>query len=324
MNKKIIDFTALEINLTQYSSKKVCAMVKANAYGLGIDKVCRFLEDKVDFFGVCSLEEALQVRKIVRNPILIVNPLQEGEFEVCKEMGFQFIIDDFDALDKVKRLEICSNAHLKINTGMNRFGFSTDRATLYRLKREVQGISFGGISTHFFNLKDRKITKRQYLLFQRVKRILGVDCLVHFGGSGTINYDFQYDMIRVGIGLYLKYFQAMKIYSHIAKISEVKEGSIGYDGKYIVSRPTKIALIPIGYADGLLKVFSGEKVRIQNQECEIIGNICMDCCFVDITDTECKVGDLVEVLPSIKRSARNTGLSEYEVMTNFSNLRLRE
>lgn len=320
MNKKIIDYNSLETNLKKYKNKKICAMVKANAYGHGEKEIVNFLKDKVDYFGVSSIDEAERISKLCENKILITMPVQN--IEKCKQKNFNFIVDDLNILEKCKNKNCLNLVHLKINTGMNRFGFSCDdKQALKKLRLFLKENSVAGISTHFSNLRDRKLTLNQYNKFCKTKKFLKANFLTHFGGSDVEKYDFDFDMIRVGLGLYLGEQKVMKIYSKIMEIKKLTQGTIGYEGKFEIVRPTRIALLPIGYADGLLRSYSGCKVLVNEVECPIVGRICMDLCFVDVTDVKCEVGDDVEILHSIYDICKRTKLTPYEVLTNFNRLR---
>lgn len=320
MNKKIIDYNSLETNLKRYSGKKICAMVKANAYGHGEKEIVNYLKEKVDFFGVSSIDEADRVSKICDNKILITMPVQN--IEKCRQKKYNFIVDDLGTLERCKDKKCLELVHLKINTGMNRFGFSCDdKPTLKKLRLFLKENSVAGISTHFSNLRDRKLTLNQYNKFCKTKKFLKADFLTHFGGSGVEKYDFDFDMIRVGLGLYLGEKRVMKIYSSILEIKTLTNGCVGYEGKFEVTRPTRIALLPIGYADGLLRSYSGCKVLVNDVECPIVGRICMDLCFVDVTNAQCEAGDEVEILHNIYDVCKRTKLTPYEVFTNFNRLR---
>lgn len=321
MNEKVLDFEAIERNLERYKNKKICAMVKANAYGHGLREVVLFLKDKIEFFGVCSFLEALEVKKICDAKVLIVSPFVD--VKKCKEYGFHFFVEDLEKLTMAKELSCLELVHIKINSGMNRFGFNiSDKKTLKKLRLILKNQHIAGICTHFSCLSDKKLTKKQYRDFAKVKKFLSIDALTHFGGSEALDYDFDYDMIRVGIGLYVqKNSQVMKIKSKIASIREIENGFVGYDFKFKVAKPTKVALVPIGYADGLSRLASGAYMRVLNKDAKIIGNVCMDICFLDVSNIDCKVGDEVEVLPNVFELAKKSHTSVYEVLTNFNGLR---
>ena len=321
MNKKVLDFDVLLKNVQAFKGKKVCAMVKDNAYGHGLCEIVGALKGRVEFFGVCLFSEALDVRKICDTKILIVSPFVD--IEKCKKYGFHFFVQDLNMLKKAITLDCLDLVHIKLNVGMNRYGFDIENKKLLKeLRLMLKNRHIAGICTHFPCLDNKKTTKKQYKKFLRVKNFLGIDTLVHLGGSGVFGYDFDFDMIRVGIGLYIgKGGQVMKIFSEIMDIKEVEKGKLGYDGLFEIKKHTKVAVIPIGYADGLLRYSSGGFVEINKKYCKIIGNICMDICFVDITDIDCKIGDRVDVLPNVFKLARHNQESIYEILTNFNNLR---
>ena len=321
MNEKVLNFEALEKNLEYYSSKKVCAMVKANAYGHGVKEVVEHLRDKVEYFGVCSQAEALEVRRFCDTKILIVSPFVD--IDSCKKHNFEFFVENLEMLKKAKTLHCLNLVHIKINSGMNRFGFDIDdKQVLKKLRTELKNEHIAGFCTHFACLDDVKITKKQYQKFIKIKKFLGVTALTHLGGSEVIEYNFDYDMIRVGIGLYVqKGSQVLGINSQIVDIHNLSRGTVGYDGRFEVTKPSRVAVAPVGYADGLPRLSSGAFVQINGKRCKIVGNICMDVCFVDVSNVNCKIGDKVEVLPNVFELAKKCHTITYEILTNFNNLR---
>ena len=240
----------------------------------------------------------------------------------CKEYDFHFFVQDIQTFDKAQKLDCLNLVHIKLNTGMNRYGFDAeDKKSLKELRLKLKNNNIAGICMHFSSLDDKKTTKKQYRKFIKIKRFLGVDATVHLGGSKVIDYNFEYDMIRVGIGLYVDLGgQVMSVVSEIADIRQIEYGKLGYDGLFEVKKPTKVATITIGYADGLLRSSTGAFVEINNKPCKIIGNICMDVCFVDVTGVNCKIGDKVNVLPNAYKLAKHNHESVYEILTNFNNL----
>lgn len=325
MNKIEIDYDVFQKNLNVFSSKKVCAMVKANGYGLGLEKIVPFLENKVNFFGVCCLDEAFAVKNLSKKtPIIITSPCNANEINICVKNGFNFIVENLSLLRYVKEKNFLNMTHLKFNVGMNRFGFPTDNLEIIKdIKKIVKDNHIAGICTHFPCLNNKEITRLQYEKFKKVKNILQLNTITHFGGSEVINYDFDFDMIRVGIGLYDgKVGQIYKIVSYIYKVENIFRGKLGYGGKFKINNK-KIALVPVGYADGLLKCYQGCFAVISGKKCNIIGEICMDYCFIDITNIDCKEGDRVELISDINEVIKKTNLSRYEIITNFNKLRMR-
>ena len=150
--------------------------------------------------------------------------------------------------------------------------------------------------------------------------------VVHFGGSNVINYDFNYDMIRVGIGLYgyenINVRPIMQIFSKVLDIKEIKKSEfLGYNYEFKAKKDTKIAVLSIGYGDGFSKAMEDEFVIIKGKRCKIIGSICMDACFVEIDNIDLKIGDYVEVMWNVERLAKKLNTISYEILTNFSKTR---
>ncbi len=321
MNIKQINFENLQKNLEIFKSKKLCAMVKANAYGHTLDKIADFLKDKVEFLGVCSLDEAISLRRHFDGKILITTP--NADLNICKEQDFSFVVENLDILEKCKHLNILKNVHIKIDVGMNRFGFAcSDFSDLKKVKELCQNEMIGGLCTHFPHLSNKKITKKQYKNFIQVKDFLKISGTVHFGGSEVINYDFEYDMIRAGIGVfYQKNSQVMQIQARINKISEMQNTFLGYNSSFKITKKKKIATLSVGYADGFFKSFSGVCVEINKKKCFVVGDVCMDCCFVDVSSVKCKVGDFANILLDIEKISAKCGVSKYEILTGFNRLR---
>ena len=323
------------------NNKKICVMVKANAYGHGINKICRLLENKVDFFGVANINEALKIRAITNNKILIVG--KTYEFDLCIKNNISFAIDGARHLEKLinflnkKPTNNCINIHIKVNTGMNRLGVCdiNEFKKLYYLCEENK-INVEGVFTHFstadcdstFFLKQLKIFDN--FINEIPKRNLP---MVHVGGSGVLTQivngvNFEFDMIRVGIALYgyckgLKVKPVLKIKSNLIKVFTVEKGErVGYSNGFIATKQTKIGIVPLGYADGVYrKLKAGGLVKIKNKKYKIIGNVCMDMFFVDLTNSNINEGEEVVVFEDAKKWAQILGTIPYEILTNFSLVR---
>lgn len=325
MNKKLISFRAIEENLKYFSKKyKVIAMVKADAYGHGIRQVVSHLEGKVEYFGVASLQEAKFIRSFSSSPVLICSNCTD--YNECIKHNISFICDDLNTIKKVIKSGYSRLLHIKLDCGMGRYGINVeDKKTLLKLKNLSKGQVFGGISTHFPSLEKSEISSSQYYNFCKAKEYLDICAPVHLGGSGVINYNFDCDMIRVGIGLYgyPNLTHAMQIESKISKIKYLKKGdSVGYNQRFIADCDTKIAIVPIGYADGLCRNCSGYCLSVKGKQCKIIGNVCMDNCFVDVSNINCKVGDRVIVMQDAAKMADFVGTIPYEILTGFEKIRL--
>lgn len=321
-NFKILSKENMLYNLKKFCSKKVCAMVKANAYGHGIENVVPLIENEVEFFGVSSLEEAKFVRKFTDKRILICSKILD--FKATKE--FDIMIDNKSDLIKCLEEGNIKNLHLKINCGMNRYGTNC----FYELRKinsllEDNKVKLKSIYTHFHNLENRKETFLNYQRFQDLREEISQDTMICFGGSGTIDYPFEYDILRLGIGLYgfenknLK--PVMSIRSFVSKIFYAKKSDfVGYGKVGKVYQDSKFAVVPVGYADGLRRNLSTKiECLINGKKYNSFGNICMDCFFLEI-DENVKEGDMVE-FEDITSLAKKAKTISYEILTGLSNFR---
>lgn len=321
------------------NGKKICAMIKANAYGHGIEEVVNILKGKVDFFGVANISEALEVRKVCKtSKILIVG--KTDEFELCEKNNISLVIENLLQLQKLVEFkkrnytENCINIHIKINTGMYRLGISSIKEfkEIFKICEE-NGINVEGVLTHFSTADcDSNFYEKQKRIFEKFiceipKREMPI---VHVGGSAVLlqNNDFDFDMIRVGIALYgylkrTKVKKILQIKSHLIKVFEVKKGDrIGYANGFVAKENMKIGIVPLGYADGISRNLSNKaEVVVNGKKCKIVGYICMDMFFVDLSEKEANEGDEVIVFNDAKKWAQILGTTSYEVLTHFSLIR---
>ena len=323
-NFKYLDIDALKYNLSCYSSKNICLMVKANAYGHGIEEIVKFSSKYVEAFGVVNIKEALKVRALTKKRIIIFAPVVD--FKLCHEFNIEFMIENEDELRKAIIYECTNLLHLAINTGMNRFGTKSEIVlkNISNILKE-NNIELKSIYTHFSDTNDRKRTKKQYNKFCALRNLIKQNVPICFGGSKIYNYNFSFDMLRLGIGAYgyeQNKLKVMTISSHIIKKFYSKKGEyIGYGKKYQVRKNSFFGVVQIGYADGLTRKKKKKfTVIINGKKYKSVGNICMDAFFVKI-DENVNVGDEVVVLRDASYLAKKAKTITYEILTNFSNLR---
>lgn len=323
-NFKYIDIEALKHNLSCYSSKKICLMVKANAYGHGVEEIVLNSENFVEAFGVVNINEALFVRSLTKKRVIIYAPIED--YKTCREFNLEFIIENEEDLRQAKKNNCSHLLHLAINTGMNRFGTKSE-IVLKSINNilNANNIVLNSIYTHFSDTNDRKRTKKQYNKFCKLKEHIINTCPVCFGGSGIYGYNYDYDMLRLGIGAYgyePNKLKVMTVSSHIIKKFYCKKGEfIGYGKKYQVQKSGFYGIVQLGYGDGLMRRLSQKfSVGIKGKKYKSVGNICMDAFFVKI-DENVNVGDEVIVLRDASYLAKKAKTITYEILTNFSNLR---
>lgn len=320
VNLKIIDSKALIDNIEKFKSKKICAMVKSNAYGHGLKEIVKIADDYVDYFGVVNLEEALAVRKLSDKPILIC--AKTFDFKKCKKNDIEVMVDNEE--DLLEAIRCKNKIHLKINCGMNRFGCKS-KLELVQINKILENLSveLKYIYTHFANSENARKTKKDYEQFLKLRSYISQSAPHCLGGSKIFDYDFDCEMIRLGIAMY-GYGQNVrpveKITSFVSKVFFAKKGEkIGYSGDYKVTRDGYFAIVPVGYGDGLRRCLSGGFcVKIKNKEYPCVGRICMDAFFVKIDDT-IKIGDEVVIFDDARDISKDTIV--YEVLTGFSNFR---
>lgn len=346
-----IDLGALVDNLNYFKSclnpgTRVMAMVKAFAYGSGSNEIANVLQyHKVAYLGVAYADEGVELRKNnISLPIMVMNPAEES-FEVLLKHRLEPEVYNFRTLEKlVEYLEgrPCS-VHIKIDTGMHRLGFEEgDVEALITFLVERPNITVASIFSHLAGADEsahddfsRAQGARFRAMADRISQRLGYRPLYHLlNSSGILRFpDLQFDMVRVGIGLYGvdptegRRHQLRPVASLKTVISQIKHigagESIGYGRKGKAAQPLTIATIAIGYADGFSRAFSRGvgKVLVNGKLAPVIGNVCMDMTMIDITGLSAHEGDEVIVfgkdLP-IQDLADSIHTIPYEILTSTS------
>ncbi len=320
-NERIIDSKRLLENLERFSRLKVCAMVKAEAYGLGMEYIIPFVEDKVEYFGVANVAEAIKVRHLAPNSkILVCGKCYDPSFCLAYDIEYQV-----GSVKEAMFAQKNGKVHLKIDSGMNRLGFCRQSEMLEAIDilRE-KGVDITGVYTHFSTLDcDEEYFSFQLANFRRMLSALpkGLRPLVHIGGSYAIDKDIpEAQMIRIGKGLYNG---VMKVHSRLIQVRKVKKGArVGYANGFIAPKDMRIGIVPIGYADGMDRGLANNyDCLVGGHKCRICGNVCMDMFMLDLTDVKAKEGDEVEVMYNEAVMAEAIGTSPYEITTNFLPMR---
>ena len=359
LEKKVHE-TILEVNLdavmhnyNYFRSKlnpetKIICMVKASGYGAGSYELAKTLqENRCDYVAVAVADEGEELRKEgISIPIMVMNP-EFSSFNNLFEYQLEPEVYSFRLLKalikETSHRGITSfPIHIKIDTGMHRLGFQpSDIPELCKLLENQGGISVRSVFSHLAGSDSPEhdnFTLQQIDTFknaaQTLETGLGYTVLKHILNSAGIERfpQYQFDMVRLGITLYginignttnqLRPVSSLK--TTILQIQNVAEGeSIGYSRKSFVKRDSLIAILPIGYADGLNRHLSNGigEVVIRGRRYPIIGNICMDLCMVDITDSDIQEGDSVEIFGneiSVNEIANKLNTIPYEILTSVS------
>ncbi|WP_395063510.1 bifunctional UDP-N-acetylmuramoyl-tripeptide:D-alanyl-D-alanine ligase/alanine racemase [Flavobacterium sp.] len=358
-----INLNAISHNLNFYKSKlnpdpslgelakqtKLMVMVKAFGYGNGGFEVAKLLSHhKVDYLGVAFADEGISLKNAgIDLPIMVLNP-ENTSFSAIIQHQLEpeiYSIKGLTAFLKIAEQKKLKNfpIHIKLDTGMHRLGFEEENIDeLIAKLKDNKTVAVKSILSHLATSDDIKFidfTLSQIKLFEelssKLMSELGINPIRHIlNTSGISNFQqAQYDMVRLGIGLYgvsnddeeqkaLENVGTLK--SIVSQIRIIEAGeSVGYGRRFIAEKQTKIATIPIGYADGISRHWGNGVgyVVIKNKKAPIVGSVCMDMLMVDISDIDCKEGTEVIIFgenPTVTFMAKQLGTIPYEIMTSIS------
>lgn len=347
-----INLSALVDNVRYFRSllrptTKLTCMVKAFAYGAGSVEVSQALQQcgLVDYLAVAVADEGVELRRAgITLPIIIMDP-EVAAMDLILENNLEPNVYSFQSLGNVieaastKGLENCP-IHIKIDSGMHRLGFY--REELPRLIERLQSQTAVRVKSVFSHLAGSdepqfdEFTLQQIHYFdacaETLKAGLNYPIIKHICNTAGIERftQYQFDMCRLGIGLYGFSFVGKKLRNvctlntTILSVKTVQAGeTIGYGRHTTLEEPRQIAVIPIGYADGFDRRFSnyGGEVLIRGKRCPVVGNVCMDQAMVDVTGTDAQPGDYATIfgdeLP-IEELADKLGTITYEILTSVS------
>ncbi len=307
-------------------------VAKADCYGhKGIKTVEAIIRGGCNYIAVATLDEALEIRKEITNiPILCLGIIPLEYIDECVKNNITITISNcnyFDALMSRKTNNL--KVHIKINTGMNRLGVNNKEELNYMYKEiKRSNLILEGIYTHIYNSSNKESTLKQFNKFEQITADINLEeiPIVHLSASdATIAYSrLPYaNGCRLGIAMYglidneqVELLPTFSIYSEIIQINDVENETVGYSGAYKSNGKEKIAVVPIGYADGIIRKNTGRNVYINDKSYNIVGNICMDMLFVKV-DNSVKVGDkvtLIKDIKHIKQIAEHLETIPYEVL----------
>jgi len=347
-----INLSALIHNLNVFRSKLnsgtgIMVMVKAFSYGSGSWEIANVLQyQKVDYLCVAFADEGIALRKAgISLPILVMNP-EITSFEIMIEYNLEPELYNFRSLVSFENIMTKQNVvhypiHIKLDTGMHRLGFTENEIdSLTGFLRKHEHLEVRTVFSHLAAADEPEhdnFTRQQIMLFESMsERLVGAfsyGIKRHLLNSAGIERftEAQYDMVRLGIGLYgisklkkhdLRNVSTLK--STISQIKSVLKGeSVGYGRESIAAYDCRIGIVPVGYADGINRRLGNGKgsFLVSGNQVPVIGNICMDMCFIDLTSTEAEEGDEViifgENLPVWEMSDL-LGTIPYEILAGIS------
>jgi alanine racemase len=353
-----IDLHALAYNLKGIRKKvgrdvKVMAVVKANAYGHGLVEVSRFLEHSaIQYFGVANAEEGVALREAgISSPIHVFTIPAATQISAFTSFGLEPTIGseaEARLLNvQARRSGKVLNVHIKVDTGMNRIGVKPwDLSKLVTALSRLRQLEIKGVYTHFATAdrRDKSYSKHQLSLFHQSLDMLRtggiVPELVHCAGSaGILDLpDSYFSMVRPGIMMYgyypsgettesVRLKPVLSLRSRVSAVKWIEPGeSVSYGRRFVATRRTRIVTLPVGYADGYMRLLTGQtNVLIGGSVFPVVGTICMDQLMVDVGRTDVRVGDEAVLIGRQGRKAitawdlaSKIGTIPYEICTNIS------
>lgn len=295
------------------ADKRLMSVIKADGYGHGAVPIAKALQNKADFFGVAMLDEALELRRNgIENPILILGYTQPALFSVLVKYDIRPAIFRLSDAEKLNAAAAAcgrvASLHIALDTGMSRIGYAVSDESVAEIEKiaELENVRIEGIFSHFAKADSHDksyadLQRSRYRAFVTRLEQSGISIpLRHlFNSAATIEFDTEYEMMREGIILYglrpsyevdmekiHSLRPAMSLRARIGHVKTLERGvAISYGCTYVTERPTRVATVCAGYADGVPRIVSNKAhVLVRGKQAPIIGRICMDQFMIDVTD----------------------------------------
>ena len=335
--------TELKINLSnlnhninlikKFTNADIQAVVKANSYGLNVAKVLQTIEDEIESYSVITLSEAVEVRKLTKKPILLLQGVYElDDYELIEKYKLDFVIHSSWQLNEIEKYNLSnSRIWLKINTGMNRLGI--DLNDFEELFKKVQSLNTREVvlMSHLSASSDKydPHTLSQIKIFNNL--VDGISCKKSLSNSGAIFNmpEAEHDIVRPGMAIYGgKYNEfgtknVSSLTSQIISLRNIKAGDkVGYDGSWEAKEDCIIGSIPIGYADGLPYFKKPVTVSVNGKEFKTAGKLNMDLTLINLEqDSSVKIGDTVtfwDFDSDLSKVSEEFNTISYNLLTNIS------
>lgn len=310
-------------------SVKLCAVVKANAYGHDIVKTSLAIQNEVDYFAVARVDEGLVLRQnAITKPILVLDPgYTKYQAEICAKNDVSLTLCSLADVKKI--FSAGAKVHLKIDSGMNRIGVKDNNEFLQLLKEcKRKNICVQGVYSHFASDVncDPEITFNQFNNFCKMAKTAKESypqCLLHICNSSNVFCApaFHLDMVRVGLSIYN---DCKKVMATVIETKKLKQGeSAGYNGCFVAKDDCHVAIANCGYGDGLPRGYNGQ-ILSRYGKMEVVGNACMDMIMIKNRDNLLKKGDKVVILGKYNKNvvkadeiAKNCDTIPYEILCNL-------
>ena len=302
MNLRAIKNNLASVKRLLKYNQKLCVVAKANSYGLGARKVCAYLDNICDYFAVSSAKEFYEISGVVTKPIMILDPVCLRLKKLIKS-GAELTISSRESLEELLKIsddiDEKIKVHIAINTGMNRFGLKTKKE-IFEVVNEIkksQKIIISGVFSHYFNAKSQKDADFQFNKFLEIKKYclenFGLNAIYHLASSDGIALKNGFDMVRAGMVLYSdKNYNTLTLKTKVLDIQILEKGeTAGYGAIFKAKERTKIAILGIGYGDGIFRNIAGKGYVLINENYAKIVAVCMDSILVDISNINVKIFD---------------------------------
>lgn len=289
-----IDLNIIKENINaiqKLSNKKLIPVIKSNAYNLGDYKLMELVSEmKLTYGAVVDMDEALRLLNYNPNySILILNSLLQQEYGYLnKYPNLAISINKIEDAISLSRIELFHtiNVHLQIDTGMNRLGFTSilDFRKALAILLTIKNVNVEGLYTHFSSLNN---SDKQLVKFEEYSSLYPFK-IVHLAASSTYEHIDFGNYIRVGLNVYgvNKFTQSIKVSCYPLEINNIKKGeSVGYEETYVALTDMRVAVLPIGYANGFRRSLSGYKLLLNGKFYKTIGLVCMNHLFVEVDDS---------------------------------------
>ncbi|MBQ8280905.1 MAG: alanine racemase [Lachnospiraceae bacterium] len=311
VNTDIVKENFIKMKSLVPETTKTLAVIKADAYGHGSVKVADALKDEADFFGVATVDEAVELRNAgIENRILILGYASHSEYDILIKNNITPVIYRYeDAKLLNDRAEVFGKKvkiHIAVDTGMGRIGFRNNREEIECALSilEFPYIEIEGAFSHFAcaDETDKSFTKRQVDLFEdfidRINQRHKIEIIHIANSAGIVDFDeYRYNMVRAGISMYgylpssevskdkIKINPALEWHAHVTNIKTLYKGdTVSYGATCVIDKDTDVATVSVGYADGYPRKLSNKgSVIINNHYAKVLGRVCMDQIMVDIT-----------------------------------------
>lgn len=299
-----------------FPNQKILSVLKADAYGHGIKGVLPAYETFTDWYAVATIEEAIKIRDISEKPVLLFGPVPTAYMAMAARNDLTFTVGSIAYAEQLslemKKAGLTALCHLKIDTGLNRSGIrwrdpDTSMQEIQKLF-QMENLCFTGTYTHLACGEGQEDWEIAFTKKQMDRYLLACEMMASFGlyvgirhccstGGALVNPDYRLDMVRLGmLPMGMSYSDesvmdlalrpAMSWISFITQIEDVAPGeSVSYGCTFHVTRPSRIAVVTCGYADGYRRVYSNKSyVLVGGKKVPVIGRVAMDYCMIDVTD----------------------------------------